>query len=76
MRVLTFTEARARLKGVSEAVVEDRTPVVVTRRGGEPVVLVSLADWAAMDETSRLLSTRGNAMRLTEAIRELDAGAA
>ena len=40
------------------------------------MVLVSLADWAAMDETSRLLSTRGNAMRLTEAIRELDAGAA
>ena len=76
MRVLTFIEARARLKGVLKAVVEDRAPIVVTRRGDEAVVLVSLADWAAMDETSHLLSTSANSARLTQAIRELDAGAA
>ena len=41
---------------------------------GEAVVMVSLADWTAMEETLHLLSSPANAGRLVEAIRQLDAG--
>jgi antitoxin YefM len=74
MDVLTYSDIRARLKEVMDRVVENRTPVVVTRRSGEAVVMVSLADWNAMEETSHLLSSRRNAGRLTSAIQQLDAG--
>ena len=57
-----------------DRVVEDRTPVVVTRRRGEAVVMVSLAEWNAMEETLHLMSNPANAQRLAAAIHELDAG--
>ena len=75
MDVFTFREARARLGTVMDRVVRDRTPVVVVRKGGEAVVLVSLADWAAMEETLHLVSSPANAQRLAAAIGQLDAGA-
>jgi antitoxin YefM len=74
MDVLSYSDTRARLKEVMDRVVEDRAPVVVTRKRGEAVVMVSLADWNAMEETTRLLSSPANAARLREAIRELEAG--
>jgi antitoxin YefM len=79
MRVLSYSDTRARLKRarlkeVMDGVVEDRAPVIVTRKRGEAVVMVSLADWNAMEETTRLLSSPTNAARLMEAIRGLEAG--
>jgi antitoxin YefM len=75
MDVLTYSAARARLKEVMDRVVDDRAPVVVTRARGEAVVMVSLADWNAMEETHHLLSSAANARRLAAAIDQLDAGA-
>jgi antitoxin YefM len=75
MDVLTFTDTRAKLKDVMERVVNDHAPVVITRQKAEAVVMVSLADWNAMEETSRLLSSPANAARLREAIAQLDQGA-
>jgi antitoxin YefM len=75
MDVLSYSDTRANLKKVMDKVVEDRTPVIVTRQKAEAVVMVSLADWAAMEETLHLLSSPANAERLRAAIRDLDAGA-
>lgn len=74
MDVLTYSETRANLKEVMERVVADRSAVVITRQKAEPVVMVSLADWNAMEETLHLLSTAANAERLRASIRQLDAG--
>ena len=74
MNVLSFTDTRAKLKAVMDRVVADRSPVVITRQKAEAVVMVSLSDWNAMEETLHLLSTPANSVRLSEAIRELDAG--
>jgi antitoxin YefM len=74
MDVLTYTDTRAKLKDVMDRVVQDRSPVVVTRKRGEAVVMVSLADWNAMEETLHLMSNSVNARRINEAIGELDAG--
>jgi antitoxin YefM len=73
MNVLTYSDTRANLKDVMDRVVEDHAPVVVTRQKAESVVMVSLADWNAMEETARLLSSPKNAQRLKEAIAQLDA---
>ena len=74
MDVLSYSDTRANLKRVMDRVVEDRTPVVVTRQKAEAVVMVSLADWNAMEETLHLLSGPANAERLRAAVAELDAG--
>jgi len=73
MDVRSYSDTRANLKEVMDRVVEDRTPVLVTRQKAEAVVMVSLADWNAMEETVHLLSSPRNAERLREAIAELDA---
>jgi antitoxin YefM len=75
MDVLTFTDTRANLKEVMDKVVKDHAPVVVTRQKSEAVVMVSLADWHAMEETAHLLSSPANAIRLREAIAQLEGGA-
>jgi antitoxin YefM len=74
MDVLTYTETRARLKAVMDKVVEDHTPVVVTRQKAEAVVMVSVADWNAMEGSLHLLSSPANAERLRRSIAALDAG--
>jgi antitoxin YefM len=74
MDVLTYSDTRANLKEVMDRVVEDRAPVVVTRKRGEAVVMVSLADWNAMEATLHLMSSPANAARLNEAIQQLEAG--
>ncbi len=74
MDVLSYSDTRANLKAVMDRVVEDRAPVVITRQKAEAVVMVSLADWTAMEETLHLLTSVRNAERLREAIAQLDAG--
>ena len=73
MDVLTFTDTRRRLKDVMDRVAEDHVPTLVTRQKAEPVVMVSLADWNAMEETLHLMASRANAGRLLESAAEMDA---
>jgi antitoxin YefM len=72
--VLSYSDTRAHLKDVMDRVVEDRAPVVITRQKAEAVVMVSLADWNAIEATLHLLSTPANAKRLRDAVEELSAG--
>lgn len=74
MDVLTFSDARANLKSVMDRVTGDREEVVVARRKGGSVVVVSLETWNAVTETLHLLSTPENAAALRRSIAELDAG--
>ena len=73
MDVLTYSDARANLKAVMDQVINDRTHVVVTRQKAGSIVIVSLEDWNAIEETMHLLSNRTNAKRLRDSIEQLDA---
>jgi len=73
--IVSYSDARAQLKQVMDGVVADHAPVVIARKRGEAVVMVSLADWNAMEETLHVLSTEANARRLRSAVAQLDAGA-
>lgn len=74
MDVLTCTDVRANLKSVMDRVASDREEVVVARRRGESVVIVSLDTWNAVQETLHLLSTPANAGALRRSIAQLEAG--
>ncbi len=74
MKTLSSTELRANLSAVMDRVNDDHEPVIVHRAKGKPVVMVSLEDWASMDETTYLLSSPENARILREGIAALNAG--
>lgn len=74
MQVVTYSEARTKLKDVMERVADDHDEVVVTRKNGKPVVMVSLEEWNAIQETMHLLSSPANARILRASIAQLDAG--
>jgi antitoxin YefM len=74
MEIVTYSETRANLKSVMDRVVNDHTPIAITRQRGKPVVMVDLDDWNAMRETMYLLSTPNNAKRLMASIANLEAG--
>jgi antitoxin YefM len=74
MDVISYTDTRERLKDVMDRVVENHEPVVISRQKAESVVMVSLADWHAIEETMHLLSSSSNARRLKSSIDELNAG--
>ena len=74
MDVMTYSDARARLKSLMDRVVQDKQEIVVTRKKGESVVVVSLETWNAVNETLHLLSTPKNASRLRASIAQLGTG--
>jgi len=74
MRILSYTESRAKYAEVLDAVVNDREEVVITRAGHESVVIVSLADFESLRETAYLMRSPANARRLLDAMERLEAG--
>lgn len=67
-RSTTYTALRANLKEALDRVCEDHEPLVVERKNGESVVVISEADYAALEETAYLLRSPENARRLIEAM--------
>ena len=76
MKTLSSTDLRANLSSVMDRVNDDHEPVIVTRAKGRPVVMVSLEDWASMDETTYLTASPANKTALDKAIRDWRAGGA
>lgn len=74
MEIISYSETRANLKAVLDRVVNDCVPIAISRQRGKPVVMISLDDWNAMQETMYLLSTPSNARRLMESVAQLNAG--
>ena len=56
-----------------DRVCDDRSPVIVTRNNARSVVILSLEDYQALEETAYLLRSPKNAKRLLDAIAELEA---
>jgi len=74
MNALTYTYTRQNLAEVMRAVNEDHNPVVVTSQRGKPVVILSLDDFHAFEETAYLLRNPQGAKRLLESVEELRSG--
>lgn len=74
MDAITYTSARAKLADTMNRVCEDHEPLIITRNGEKSVVMISLADYQALEETAYLLRSPRNARRLLESIAALEAG--
>lgn len=74
MDTLTYTAARATLADTMERVVNDHEPVIITRGRSQSVVMVSLEDYKAMEETAYLLRSPKSAQRLLRSIAQLESG--
>jgi antitoxin YefM len=70
MKHISSTDLRANLSSVMDKVNDDHEPVIVTRAGGKPVVMVSLEDWSSMDETAYLMASPANKAALRQAIQD------
>jgi len=74
MRTLNYTTARKNLANAIDSVVDDHTPLVITKGSDKAVVMMSLEDWNAWQETMYLLRSPANAERLLQATRDFDEG--
>ena len=74
MDVMTYTAARANLASTMNRVCNDHEPLIITRNGEQSVVMISLEDFKALEETAYLLRTPANAQRLLSAVEQLNAG--
>jgi len=52
----------------------DHAPAIVTRKNGEAVVIMSLSDYEALEETAWLLANPENARRLLNSVASLESG--
>ena len=74
MNTVTYTVARGNLAKTMTKVCDDHSPVIITRKTAQPVVMMSLEDYEALEETAYLLRSPKNARRLLESIAELESG--
>lgn len=75
MDAITYTSIRANLARAMDRVCNDHEALIVTRNGQPSVVMLSLEDYKALEETAYLLRTPANAARLLAAVAQLEAGA-
>lgn len=73
MKTISYSALRANLAENMQRVCEDHEPYIVTREKSDSVVLLSLEDYQALEETCYLLKSQKNAARLSASINEIEA---
>lgn len=74
MNAITYSQARRDLAKTMDKVCDDHSPIIITRKSRRSVVMISLEDYQALEETAYLLRSPKNARRLLESIAELESG--
>jgi len=74
MDAITYSAARANLASTMDRVCNDHDALIITRNGEQSVVMLSLEDYLALEETAYLLRSPANAKRLLSAVAQLNAG--
>ncbi|MEL6556215.1 MAG: type II toxin-antitoxin system prevent-host-death family antitoxin [Cyanobacteria bacterium J06621_11] len=74
MRIVTFSEARNKLKTILDQVVNDADYTVITRQDAEDAVVVSLEYFNSLLETIYLLKSPANAAHLERSITQYKQG--
>ncbi|MCF8112188.1 MAG: YoeB-YefM toxin-antitoxin system antitoxin YefM [Desulfobacteraceae bacterium] len=74
MKAISYSNVRQNLAKTMKQVCEDHSPIIITRKSNSPVVMMSLQDYEALEETAYLLRSPENARRLFESVAELERG--
>lgn len=73
METVNYTEFRSKLKYWFDRVIDDVGNIVIKRKGGKDLVLVSLDEYNSLKETTYLLTGKNRDV-LMDSIKELEAG--
>ncbi len=73
METVNYTEFRSNLKHWFDRAVNDLTDIVIKRKGGKDLVLVSLDEYNSLKETTYLLTGKNRDI-LLKSIKELESG--
>ena len=76
MDAITYTTVRANLASAMDRVCDDHEALIITRNGEQSVVMLSLEDYKALEETAYLLRAPANVRRLLESLDQARSGAA
>lgn len=74
MDAISYSTARANFASTMRRVCDDHDPLIITRNGQPSVVMLSLENFTALEETAYLLRSPANTKRLMAAIEQLNAG--
>ncbi len=69
---LSYSEMRKHLKKSFDRVCADHVPLLVTRKNGDNVVVISEDDFHSLQETAYLCQSPNNLSRLLEALNRKD----
>lgn len=73
METVNYTDFRSNLKHWFDKVVNDVSDIIIKRKSGKDLVLISLDEYNSLKETTYLLTGRNRDI-LLNAIKELEAG--
>ena len=68
MEAISYTAVRGNLAQTMSQVCDDHDPIIITRKNNAAVVMLSLEDYEAINETAYLLQSPKNAKRLMKSI--------
>lgn len=71
MEAISYSQTRQHLSEIMNKVSDDCAPILITRQKGRPVVMMSLDEYNALEETAYLLRSPKNAKRLMQSIESL-----
>ena len=74
MKSISYTAARSNFAKTMEQVCDDHAPIAITRKGEGAVVMMSMEDYQALEETAYLLRSPKNMKRLLQSITQLEEG--
>ena len=74
MDAISYSAARAKLASTMNRVCDNHEAIIITRNGEQSVVMLSLEDYQALEETAYLLKNPYNAKRLLRSIEQLKLG--
>ena len=74
MKIVTFSEARNKLKAILDGVVNDADYTIITRRDADDAVVMSLEYFNSLLETVYLLKSPANAAHLERSISQYKQG--
>lgn len=74
MKTISYSELREKLKKEFDMVAENHIPLVVKRKRGEDMVVMSLEDYNSYLETINLLNSPSNAEHLARSIKQIEEG--
>lgn len=74
MDAKSYSAVRKDLAKTMEKVCNDHSPMIITRKNARAVVLMSLEDFNAIQETAYLLRSPANAERLRQSIKQAEEG--